>query len=145
MRWIVFLLCFVLFPSAAFGQALELFPRTINLEMRPVGLDLFKSTEGFLQIRIETRSLHGSRWRLWIKMVVPPESFGKRFRPEALSWRARPPFISGSLLSNEKVLVGEGPIDGRRVEGRLVWQAREGPSTAGEYKGRIMLILEEWP
>lgn len=145
IRWIVFLLTFLVFPSVAFGQALEIFPRTIDLEIRAVGLDLFKSSEDFLQIRIETRSLNGKKWRLWIKIVVPPESFGKRFRPEALSWTARSPFISGSLLPSEKVLVGEGLIDGRTVEGRLVWRAKEGTQTAGKYRGRVMLILEELP
>lgn len=145
MRWIILLLVLVAFPFYAVGQTLELFPRTMRLEIRPVGLDTFESSEDFLQIRIETRSLRGSRWRLWIQMIVPPESFGKRFRPEALCWIARPPFISGTLLSNEKMLVGEGPIDGRTVEGRLVWQARAEPPTAGEYRGRVLLILEEWP
>ncbi|MCP4665620.1 MAG: hypothetical protein GY849_04560, partial [Deltaproteobacteria bacterium] len=126
-------------------RALEVFPRAIRMELKAVGLEQFQSTQDFLHIRIQTRLLKGSRWRLWIQPVVPPESFGKIFRAEALSWTARPPFISHSLFPNEKAIVGQGRIDGRTVEGRLIWRAGNGAQAAGEYRGRVMLILEELP
>jgi hypothetical protein len=115
------------------------------LQISPLGLEQFESTEDFLQIRIDTSLLRGSRWRLSIQVVVPPESFGRTFRTEALSWIAQPPFISRSLLPSKPVIVGEDQIDGRTVEGRLVWRVAEGAVTAGEYRGRLMFVLEELP
>jgi hypothetical protein len=145
IRLVLSLLCFVLFPSVAGSQVLQVFPRTIDLRVSASGLDQVVSTEDFLQIRIDTRLLQGSRWQLSIQLVTPPESFGKTFRPEVLSWTARPPFISRNLLPNQKVIIGEGPINGRVFEGRLIWRAGDGALSAGDYRGRIMLILEEIP
>lgn len=146
MRLTLLLLWFLLPPSSAGAQALDLFPRTIGIEIRPTGMDAFESTEDFLQIRIQTDFLQGGRWRLWAEMVSPPASFGHEYNPEALSWIARPPFISRSMLPHQKVLVGEGPIDGRTVEGRLVWRAtREAPASPGPFRGRVLFSLEELP
>ena len=145
IRLVLSLLCVFLFPSFAGAQALQVFPRSIDLQTSTLGLEQIESTEDFLQIRIDTSLLQGSRWQLSIQVVVPPESFGRTFKPEALSWTAQPPFITRSLLPNKPAIVGEGPIDGRTVEGRLVWRAGEGTQTAGVYRGRIMLILEELP
>lgn len=131
--------------AAARGQALEVFPRCVELEVRTTGMENFESSRDFLQIRIDTSQLSGRKWRLWIQTAVPPESLGRRYRPEALSWTARPPFISGRLLSNDKVLVGEGPINGQIFEGRLIWKVNEAPLQASRYRGRIVLILEELP
>jgi hypothetical protein len=144
-RLVLSLLYFVLFPSVAGSQVLQVFPRTIDLRVSASGLDQVVSTEDFLQIKIDTRLLQGNRWKLSIQLVAPPESFGKTFRPEALSWTARSPFISRNLLPNQKVMIGEGPINGRVVEGRLIWRAGDGAPLAGDYRGRIMLILEEIP
>ena len=145
IRLVLSLLGILLLPSLASAQALQVFPRTIDLEISDLGLEQVESTVDFLQIRIDTRLLQGSRWQLSIQLVTPPESFGKTFRPEVLSWTARPPFISRNLLPNQKVIIGEGPINGRVVEGRLVWRAGDGALSAGDYRGRIMLILEEIP
>ncbi len=144
-RYILLLLCYLLFPAQAAGQALEVFPRAIDMKLKAISPEIHESSQDFLQIQIKTGLLKGSRWRLWIKTVVPPHAFGKRFEPEALSWTARPPFISRSLLPNTKVLVGQGPIDGRTVKGRLIWRAGKGALAAGTFKGRVMLMLEECP
>jgi len=145
IRFLLSFLCLALFPSVVGAQVLQVFPRAIDLEIRNTDLDQIESTEDFLQIRIDTSLLKGSKWLLSIQLVTPIESAGQSFSPQALSWTARPPFISRALLPNAKVVVGEGPIDGRIVEGRLVWRAAEGTLSAGEYRGRIMFILEEIP
>lgn len=145
MRWILPILCLCVFASAADAKQLEVFPNTITLELKPVGFDQVESTQGFLQIRIDTRLLRGSRWRVSLELVLPLESAGKRFRPESLSWTAQPPFVSRNLLPNQRVIVGEGPIDGRMVEGRLVWRAGGGVPSAEMFRGRVMVILEELP
>jgi HAE1 family hydrophobic/amphiphilic exporter-1 len=49
------------------------------------------------------------------------------------------------LSSVAEVIIGEGPINGRVFEGRLIWRAGDGALSAGDYRGRIMLILEEIP
>jgi hypothetical protein len=146
MRLTLSLLWFLAVPSSLGAQALQLFPHTISMEIVPTGMDTFESTQDYLQIRIQTDLLQGSKWRLWIEMVTPPESFGQAYSPEALSWTARPPFISRSMLPDQKVLVGEGPIDGRRVEGRLVWHAtKSAPPAPGAFRGRMVFTLEELP
>lgn len=145
IRLVLSLLGILLLPSLASAQALQVFPRTIDLEISDLGLEQVESTVDFLQIRIDTGLLQGSKWRLSVEVTVPPESFGKTFRPEVLSWTARPPFISRNLLPNQKVIIGEGPINGRVVEGRLIWRAGDGALSAGDYRGRIMLMLEEIP
>ena len=145
MRRILPILCLCLFPFAAEAKQLEVFPNTISLELRPLDFDQVESTQGFLQIRIDTRLLRGSRWRVSLELVLPLESAGRTFRAEALSWTAQPPFVSRHLLPNQRVIVGEGPIDGRTVEGRLVWRAGGGGSSAEMFRGRVMVILEELP
>jgi hypothetical protein len=145
MRWILPILCFCLFPFAADAKQLEVFPNAITLELKPVDFDQVESTQGFLQIRIDTKLLRGSRWRLSLELVLPLESAGRTFRAQALSWTAQPPFVSRNLLPNQRVIVGEGPIDGRMVEGRLVWRAGGGIPSAEMFRGRVMVILEELP
>jgi hypothetical protein len=145
MRWVLPTLCLCLFPFAADAKQLEVFPNAITLELKSVDFDQVESNQAFLQIRIDTRLLRGSRWRLSLELVAPLESAGKRFRPESLSWTAQPPFVSRNLLSNQRVVVGEGPIDGRTVEGRLVWRAGGTLPSAEMFRGRVMVILEELP
>ena len=140
IRLVLSLLGILLLPSLVSAQALQVFPQTIELELEQV-----ESTVDFLQISIDTALLQGSKWRLSVEVTFPPQSFGKTFRPESLSWTARPPFISRNLLPNQKVIIGEGTINGRVVEGRLVWRAGDGALAAGDYRGRIILILEEIP
>jgi hypothetical protein len=145
MRWILPILCLCLSPFAAEAKQLEVFPNTITLELKAVDFDHVESNQAFLQIRIDTRLLRGTRWRVSLELVHPLESAGKRFRPESLSWIAQPPFISRNLLPNQRVMIGEGPIDGRIVEGRLVWRAGGGIPSAEMFRGRLMVILEELP
>jgi len=145
IRLVLSLLGILLLPSLVSAQALQVFPQTIELEVSDLGLEQVESTVDFLQISIDTALLQGSKWRLSVEVTFPPQSFGKTFRPESLSWTARPPFISRNLLPNQKVIIGEGTINGRVVEGRLVWRAGDGALAAGDYRGRIILILEEIP
>jgi hypothetical protein len=145
MRWILPILCLCLLSSAAEAKQLEVFPSAITLELKPTDFDQVESTQGFLQIRIDTRLLRGSRWRVSLELVLPLESAGRTFKAQALSWTAQPPFVSRNLLPNQRVIVGEGPIDGRTVEGRLVWRAGGGIPSAEQFRGRVMVILEELP
>jgi hypothetical protein len=145
MRWIAPILFLCFFPFAAEAKQLEVFPSAMTLELKPTDFDRVESTQGFLQIRIDTRLLRGSRWRVSLELVLPLESAGKMFRAQALSWTAQPPFVSSNLLPNQRVVVGEGPIDGRTVEGRLVWRAGGGIPSAQRFTGRVMVILEELP
>lgn len=145
MRWIAPILCLCLLSSAADAKQLEVFPSAITLELKPTDFDQVESTQGFLQIRIDTRLLRGSRWRVSLELVLPLESAGRTFKAQALSWTAQPPFVSRNLLPNQRVIVGEGPIDGRTVEGRLVWRAGGGIPSAEQFRGRVMVILEELP
>ncbi|MGE5310856.1 MAG: hypothetical protein ACM3MN_03865 [Nitrospirota bacterium] len=145
IRWIALLLCLCLFPFAGAAKQLEVFPSAITLELKPTDFDQVESTQGFLQIRIDTRLLRGSRWRVSLELVLPLESAGRTFKAQALSWTAQPPFVSRNLLQNQRVIVGEGPIDGRTVEGRLVWRAGGGIPSAEQFRGRVMVILEELP
>lgn len=145
MRWILPILCLCLLSSAAEAKQLEVFPSAITLELKPTDFDQAESTQGFLQIRIDTRLLRGSRWRVSLELVLPLESAGRTFKAQAVSWTAQPPFVSRNLLPNQRVIVGEGPIDGRTVEGRLVWRAGGGIPSAEQFRGRVMVILEELP
>jgi hypothetical protein len=145
MRWILPILCLCLLSSAAEAKQLEVFPSAITLELKPTDFDQVESTQGFLQIRIDTTLLRGSRWRVSLELVLPLESAGRTFKAQTLSWTAQPPFVSRNLLPNQRVIVGEGPIDGRTVEGRLVWRAGGGIPSAEQFRGRVMVILEELP
>ena len=139
------LIAFSLFVSNAHAQPLVVFPKTVALEIVPLDFEAVTSTEGLLQVTVDTRALRGSRWRLWFETLIPPEYSGMRFKPEAISWTAQSPYLNGRLLSTQKVLVGEGPINGDTFNGRLVLRADEDTPTSGEYRGSFVLILEEIP
>ena len=139
------LIAFSILLSNAHAQSLVVFPRTVALEIVPLDFESVSSTEGLLQVIVDTRVLRGSRWRLWFETLIPPEYSGMRFRPEAISWTTQPPFLNGRLLSTERVLVGEGPINGKRFNGRFVIRSDEDTPTSGEYRGSFILILEEIP
>jgi len=131
--------------SYASAQNLDVFPETVRVEVAAAGLEGPARAEQDLIIRFETAGMQGSTWRLWLEMVAPPQSQEGTLPLELLTWQARRPFISGTLLPNERVLVGEGPIDGRPVSGRLIWSVQGQPPRPGSYIGRLQLILEEWP
>ena len=139
------LIAFSIFVSNAHAQSLVVFPKAVALEIVPLDFEAVTSTEGLLQVTVDTRALRGSRWRLWLETLIPPEYSGMRFRPEAISWTAQPPFLNGRLLSSQRVLVGEGPTNGDRFNGRLVLRADEDAPTSGEYRGSFILTLEEIP
>ncbi len=139
------LIAFSIFVSNAHAQSLVVFPKAVALEIVPLDFEAVTSTEGLLQVTVDTRVLRGSRWRLWLETLIPPEYSGMRFRPEAISWTAQPPFLNGRLLSSQRVLVGEGPTNGDRFNGRLVLRADEDAPTSGEYRGSFILTLEEIP
>jgi len=141
LTWIAF----SLFVSNAHAQSLVVFPKSVALEIVPLDFEAVTSTEGLLQLTVDTRVLRGSRWRLWIQTLIPPEYSGMRFNPEAISWTAQSPFVNGRLLPSQRVLVGEGPINGDRFNGRLVLRANEDAPTSGEYRGSFILALEEIP
>ena len=54
IRLVLSLLGILLLPSFANAQALQVFPRTIDLEISDLGLEQVESTVDFLQIRIDT-------------------------------------------------------------------------------------------
>ena len=139
LTWIAFSILI----SNAHAQPLVVFPRTVALEIVPLDFEAVSSTEGLLQVTVDTSVLQGNRWCLWLETLIPPEYSGMRFSPEAISWTAQPPFLNGRLLSTQRVLVGEGPINGNRYNGRLVIRANEDAPTSGEYRGSFVLILEE--
>jgi hypothetical protein len=139
------LVLLALLPAMAGAQTLEVFPKTLELESPTAGLVEASGEREFLDIRFDTRGLQGERWQLWIEVTAPPESMGVRLPPEILVWTARPPFINGILLPDRPVLVGQGPIDGRPVRGRLIWRVDESAPAAGDFRGSILLTLEVFP
>jgi hypothetical protein len=129
-------------------SVLQISVDTINLNLRPeiaarTGMPWMASTN-YINVRIDTRSLRGNVWRLWLE---PRGLSGGNpsVTPQMISWQARTPFVNGTLLPQQRVLAGQGPIDGRVVQDNIVFFAQGDATSAGTFNLPLEFILEVLP
>jgi hypothetical protein len=131
--------------AAGAPNLLEIWPRQIEVEVLPLEAQQLGISRGSFQstinLSIDTRQLGGQTWRLWI---IP------RGRPantpvELLHWEGRPPMINGTAAPDQRVLAGQGAVDGRLVQTRLVFWAQGEVPQAGFFPVHFDFILERLP
>jgi len=127
------------------GEILQVWPRQTQVKVKtsePVLAGVpWAWSRDTLNIRFETKGLSGQAWRLWLS----PHYTSSKVSPQVIRWEARPPLVSGRLAPNQRVLAGQGPIDGRPVVGNLVlWAEGEVPG-AGIFPIQLEVILETLP
>lgn len=98
-----------------------------------------------VNIRIDTRRLSGQSWRLWIAPRANLEATPSSLPAQVIHWEGRTPFQNGTLLPNQRVLAGQGPIRGQLVEGNLIFWARGDAPAAGHFPIQLDFILETLP
>jgi hypothetical protein len=95
----------------------------------------------YVNVRIDTRSLRGRAWRLWI---APRGLSGGNptVPPQMIRWEVRTPFVNGTLLPQQRVLAGQGAIDGRVVQDNFIFFAKGEAVAAGIFTLPLEFILE---
>jgi len=102
------------------------------------------ASSNYVNVRIDTRSLRGRSWRLWI---APRGLSGGNpaVTPQVIRWEVRTPFVNGTLLPQQRVLAGQGALDGRVVQDNFVFFARGDATAAGIFTLPLEFILEVVP
>lgn len=141
------LLLLLLWGAAGAGAAeiLEVWPvqteiAALSPEIKKAGLT-WGSLQSRINININTRLLRGQTWRLWLK----PRNRPADLPVQLIRWEGRPPMISGTAAPDQRVLAGQGAIDGRVVQTNLVFWAQGDPPTAGVIPVQFDFILETLP
>jgi hypothetical protein len=151
-RWPRFGLLLVPCLALALGfsrdAALQLSVDAIEVNLQPeiasrAGVP-WMASGNYVNVRIDTRALRGRAWRLWI---APRGLSGGNpaVPPQVLRWEVRTPFVNGTLLPQQRVLAGQGAIDGRVVQDNFVFFARGDATAAGIYTLPLEFILEVVP
>jgi hypothetical protein len=102
------------------------------------------ASSNYVNVRIDTRSLRGRAWRLWLS---PRGLSGGNptVPPQMIRWEVRTPFVNGTLLPQQRVLAGQGAIDGRVVQDNFIFFARGDATAAGIFTLPLEFILEVVP
>ncbi len=110
---------------------------------RRIGMP-WMADSNYVNVRIDTRGLRGNAWRLWIQ---PRGLSGGNpaVPPQCISWEARTPFVNGTLQPQQRVLIGQGPIDGRVAQDNIIFFSRGQVNAAGVYNLPLEFILEVIP
>ncbi|MBM4302050.1 MAG: hypothetical protein FJ121_11120 [Deltaproteobacteria bacterium] len=126
-------------------SALQLSVDTIEVNLQPevasrVGAPWMASSN-YVSVRIDTRSLRGRAWRLWI---APRGLSGGNptVPPQVIRWEVRTPFVNGTLLPQQRVLAGQGAVDGQVVQDNFIFFARGEATGAGIFTLPLEFILE---
>jgi hypothetical protein len=124
---------------------LEIWPRQIQVEvLTPEAQQLGLSRGGMqstINFAIDTRQVGGQTWRLWLI----PRSRPANTPVEIIRWEGRPPMISGTAAPDQRVLAGQGAVDGRVVQTSLVFWAQGNVPRAGFFPVQFEFILERLP
>jgi hypothetical protein len=131
--------------GAAARDLLEVWPVQIEISLLPPEASKVALTWGTLQskvnINIDTRLMGGKTWRLWLI----PRSRPANLPVQVIRWEGRPPMISGTASPDQRVLAGQGVIDGRLVQTSLIFWAQGRTPTAGIFPVQFDFILETLP
>ena len=129
-------------------SVLQLSVDSIEVNLQPevasgVGAPWMASSN-YVNVRIDTRSLRGRAWRLWI---APRGMSGGNpaVPPQVIRWEVRTPFVNGTLLPQQRVLAGQGAVDGRVVQDNFIFFARGEATAAGIFTLPLEFILEVVP
>jgi hypothetical protein len=127
------------------AEILEVWPRQIEIallspEVQQAGLT-WGSLQSKINININTRLLGGQTWRLWLI----PRSRPANVPVQVIRWQGLPPMISGIASPDQRVLAGQGIIDGRLVQTSLVFWAQGETPSAGKFPVQFDFILETLP
>jgi hypothetical protein len=133
-------------PGVAGARDLmEVWPLQIEVSILPPEAQQADLTWGSLQskinLNIDTSQIGGKTWRLWLI----PRSRPANLPVEVIRWEGRPPMISGTAAADQRVLAGQGVIDGRLVQTSLVFWAQGRVPTAGVFPVQFDFILETLP
>jgi hypothetical protein len=130
------------------GSPLDLSMDLIEVNLQPElpsAVELPWAAKGnYVTVRIDTRLLRGTSWRLWI---APRGQSGGNpgITPQMVRWEARAPFVNGSLLPQQRALAGQGPIDGRVLQDNFIFFARGDAQSSGSFTLPVDFILEVLP
>lgn len=143
---LILLLLLLWGPGGVGGSdIMQVWPPQIEISLLPPEATQVGLTWGTLQskinINLDTRLMGGKAWRLWL---IP------RNRPvtlpvQVIRWEGRPPMISGTASPDQRVLAGQGVIDGRVVQASLVFWAQGKAPMAGTFPVQFDFILETLP
>ena len=149
------LILFLLLPLLALTLGLSPTGSPLDLSMAAIEVNLqperpgrvewpWASKGNYVTVRIDTRLLRGVSWRLWL---APRGLSGGNpgVTPQMVRWEARAPFVNGSLLPQQRVLAGQGPIDGRVLQENFFFFARGEAQSAGDQTLPVDFILEVLP
>lgn len=146
-RWVAGLLLGGLFLglAPAWADELKTWPAQIELTLAPevsqrTGLP-WDFTAATVNVRIKTKQLTGTTWRLW----VAPRGEHSQFPVEVIGWAGQPPFVNGAAARDLRVLAGQGPIDGHEVNGNLTFSALGNAPEVGIFIVPLQFILETLP
>jgi len=141
--WGSALILFLLWSPGAAGarNLLEVWPVQIEISLQPPGVQqaslIWGSLQSKININIDTGLMSGKTWRLWLI----PRSRPANLPVEVIRWEGRPPMIGGTASPNQRVLAGQGIIDGRLVQANLVFWAQGKTSSAGTFPVQFDFIL----
>jgi hypothetical protein len=131
--------------TAGARDLLEVWPVQIEVSVLPPEAQQVSLTWGSLRskvnINIDTAQTGGQTWRLWLI----PRTYPANVPVEVIRWEGHPPMISGTAIPNQRVLAGQGVVDGRVVQATLLFWAQGRVPTAGVFPVKFDFILETLP
>jgi hypothetical protein len=131
--------------GAGAGDLMQVWPLQIDIALLPPEASQAGLTWGTLQskvnINLDTRLMGGQTWRLWLI----PRSRPARLPVQVIRWEGKTPMVNGTAAPDQRVLAGQGPIDGRPVSASLVFWAQGDPPSAGNFPVQFDFILETLP
>lgn len=131
--------------GAGAGDLMQVWPLQIEIALLPQEASQAGLTWGTLQskvnINLDTSLMGGQTWRLWLI----PRSIPARLPVQVIRWEGRTPMVNGTASPDQRVLAGQGPIDGRLVSASLVFWAQGTPPSAGTFPVQFDFILETLP
>jgi hypothetical protein len=142
----VLILFLIAVPGIATGrELLEIWPLQIevavlNPEAQRAGFNQ-GSLQSKINLNIDTAQTGGRTWRLWLTPRHPPADLPV----QVIRWEGRPPMINGSASPDQRVLAGQGVVDGRLVQTSLFFWAQGVMPGAGTFPVQFDFILEALP